>query len=471
MDLLKDTIFYSSTKFFPKIVKFITAPILIAHFTPEEYGYLNLIRANATFFSLIGLLAIVDQGLPRFFIDSQNKNDKIGYVSTAYFFSGIGLIGLCIICLVSYPVFSKIYQDINNPQIFSILIVLVCFSNSLQYVGNNLLKWTFQSARFAKINIFYTIANTSVIVCGILIFGWRVVSVIYATVTVTIIFAIWINLQNINYLSKNAISKKKAKELVVYSLPLLGINVFAFFTRFLDRLFIANMRGLNDVGVFAVSATMAGIFETIVGGFFLAWGPYVLASYRKEGSPKRYSEYYDYIALIGILSIIGLGIWGGPFIEIIRNDSIYKEIGVYIPWIVSGTLIYFLGAYFTPGPTIKKKTYFKFLSFLLAAIINALLNFILVPDYGIIGAGIATTIASIIAGCFNQIVSNRLYYIPNRWKKTYILIVVMTATVSYTQSNYFLYNLSDYNLFNRVLITLILLTLVCVIYGKKKNIK
>jgi O-antigen/teichoic acid export membrane protein len=130
---------------------------------------------------------------------------------------------------------------------------------------------------------------------------------------------------------------------------------------------------------------------------------------------------------------VGLGLWGGPIVLLFRPEGTYQDIGIYIPWIVTGTLLYYLGGYFTPGPAIRKKTYWKLVGFMLAATCNAGLNYALIPRFGILGAGVATSFSSLAAGVFNQVVSNRLYYVPNRWKSSFALILGFTVIVSFVQ--------------------------------------
>jgi O-antigen/teichoic acid export membrane protein len=159
------------------------------------------------------------------------------------------------------------------------------------------------------------------------------------------------------------------------------------------------------------------------------------------------------------MSIIVLGLWGSPVVLILKPDGDYKEIGVFIPWIVSGTLLYYLGGYFAPGPAIKKKTYWKLIAFVLAASSNALLNYTLIPRLGILGAGIATTTSSLLAGIFNQVISNRLFFVPNRWKFSFAMILLFTTIVSFSQHERFVYNINEFSFIWRVIVSVVMIIL------------
>jgi O-antigen/teichoic acid export membrane protein len=317
-----------------------------------------------------------------------------------------------------------------------------------------MLKWTFQSPLFAKITLIHALVGATFTIGGIVVLGWRAKEVLLVGATVALGAGVWANLSIKQYLKFSTVSKKSMKELVTYSWPLLGLNIFAFFTRSLDRIFLGSLTSLSAVGIFSVASTVAAFFETVVGGFFFAWGPYVLSTFREKWAPRRYAQFFSVTAWFGIMSIIGLGLWGSPVVMLFRPDGAYQKIGIFIPWNVSGALIYYLGGYFSPGPTVTKKTYWKLIAFLLAGASNAVLNYTLIPILGILGAGISTTISSLVAGIFNQVVSNRLFFVPNRWKVSFTLIVLFTATISFIQNDIFPYNINGISFMNRSLLTI-----------------
>jgi O-antigen/teichoic acid export membrane protein len=440
-----------------RLIGLVTAPIVIAYFTPSDYGYMSLVTTLASFCSILGMLAMVDQGLPRFFIDSKVEFIKKSYVSTSFCASGSGVLVIVLVILASSPLVQYFVKGVDAPVIFTALVALVCLSQSFQYVGSNMLKWTFQSSLFMKITLIQTLTAAALTICLVVFFGLRAKGIILAGSIVTMAAGAWANFSVKEYINVSTVSKTRLKELAAYSWPLLGLNIFGFFTRSLDRIFLASLASLSALGVFSVSYTIASLFETLVVGFFFAWGPYVLSTFQESWAPRRYAQFFSIFSCLGIVCIVGLGLWGSPVVHLFRPDGAYKEIGVFIPWIVSGTLLYYLGGYFAPGPTIEKKTYWKLYAFMLAGATNAVLNYILIPRFGILGAGVATTISSLIAAIFNQIISNRLYFVPNKWKSSFLIIVLFTAFVSVLQREMFAFNINNISLMTRILVTIVLL--------------
>jgi O-antigen/teichoic acid export membrane protein len=457
MSLSEDTFFYSLANWGRRLVGFVTAPIIIAYFTPADYGYMSLVTTLASFCSILGMLAIVDQGLARFFIDSKDEHEKKGYVSTSFFAGAAGILLIVLIIFGSTPFIEFFIEDVSAPLVFTSLVAIVCLSQSFQYVGSNMLKWTFQSPLFMKITLLQTLIGAALTIGLVVFFGWGAKGVLLVGAVAALVAGAWANWSVKQYIKPSVASKTKLKELAAYSWPLLGLNVFAFFTRSLDRIFLASLASLSAVGIFSVSYTIASLFETLIVGFFFAWGPYMFSTFREVWAPQRYAQFFSILSCLGIMCIVGLGLWGSTVVLIFRPDGSYKEIGVFIPWIVSGTLLYYLGGYFAPGPAIKKKTYWKLIAFMLAASFNAALNYALIPMLGILGAGIATTASSLLAGIFNQVVSNRLYFVPNRWKSSFVLILLFTVIVSFMQMENAIFSINNISVLSRGFFTVALM--------------
>jgi O-antigen/teichoic acid export membrane protein len=308
-----------------------------------------------------------------------------------------------------------------------------------------------------KITLIQAVLGGGLSICFVIFFSFRAQGVLLLTGLVAMAAGLAANLGVKEYVRLSTITRGRLKELVSYSWPLLGLNLFAFFTRSLDRIFLAGLTSLSGVGIFSVSYMIAGIFETLISGFFFAWGPYMLSTFHETWAPLRYARYFGAFSCLGIISIVTLGLWGAPAVLLIRPEGTYQDIGVYIPWIISGTLLYYLGGYFAPGPAIRKRTYWKLIGFMLAAICNAGLNYALIPRLGILGAGIATTASGLVAGVFNQLVSNKLYYVPNPWKSSFILVLVFTAFVSFVQAKNPIWHISGVSAPLRAALTAVLI--------------
>jgi O-antigen/teichoic acid export membrane protein len=457
ISLAKDTFFYSLSSWGQKLLSVILAPVTIAYFSPGDFGYLSLVNTVATFLFILGMLAVADQSLPRFFIDASNEQQRKEYIATTMLITLIGNATVLAILFLSIPAIPVLFKDVSGPLLFAVLVAALCVTQSYSYLGNNLLRWTFQSALFTKINLIKTALSVSVSIIGIVYFGWRVKQTLVLAAVLNLFAGTWANFAVREYMHLSLFSLEKIKEMLLFAWPLLGLNLFAFFTLSLNRVLLARLSGLHDLGIYSVSTTVAALFETATAGFFAATGPYYLATYKEEWAPRRYAEYFSALSAVGVISVVVLSLWGAPLIALFRHDGTYREIGIYIPWILAGTVLYYLGAYFAPGPYIEKKTYWSFVVFAVSTAVNAVLCFLLIPTLGVLGCGIAVTCASMASAVLNQVISNRMYPIPNKWLLAFSMVLGMTVLTSALQNGRFSFNINQYSLLARAVLTIVLL--------------
>jgi O-antigen/teichoic acid export membrane protein len=83
---------------------------------------------------------------------------------------------------------------------------------------------------------------------------------------------------------------------------------------------------------------------------------------------------------------------GGDLIAVLASSK-YLECISILPYIVIGQSIHACSHILDTGLIIKKKTYLVTVSVLLSGLINIGLNLILIPQFGIIGAGQSTLIS------------------------------------------------------------------------------
>jgi len=85
---------------------------------------------------------------------------------------------------------------------------------------------------------------------------------------------------------------------------------------------------------------------------------------------------------------------------------------------------------FAPGISIAKKTHFLIAINGGGALINILLNFFMIPRWGIVGAGLSTLIGCLVVFSAHMIISQRLYLVPHRWRQI-VLGVVLAAAMAW----------------------------------------
>ena len=79
---------------------------------------------------------------------------------------------------------------------------------------------------------------------------------------------------------------------------------------------------------------------------------------------------------------------------------------------------------FAPGILIAKRTKYLIWINVFSALLNSVLNYILIPLMGIVGAALATMLSYLCVFIVYMVISQQLYTVPHRWRSIFASVLV-----------------------------------------------
>jgi O-antigen/teichoic acid export membrane protein len=224
--------------------------------------------------------------------------------------------------------------------------------------------------------------------------------------------------------SKITFDFKMAKNILKYSVPLLPVALSGWILNLSDRIFIDRFYTQADVGIYSLGYKIASVYIMIITSVRMAYIPlfYKLANAEDQINARKkiyqYNFYYYVLSLfLGFLIIF----FSREVIGLFLNKKYFYS------WIICAIITFasiFTETLFTLSVHQSKKTYFHTLIVGSSAILNLVLNWFLVPLWGIYGAAIATFICSVVMCFLFYNASKKCYFIGSRW---FTLLVIVIA--------------------------------------------
>ena len=185
-------------------------------------------------------------------------------------------------------------------------------------------------------------------------------------------------------------------------------------------------------GIYAISYKLPTLISTIIAIFNQAW----LFSAIEEKNSDDKVEYTNKIfsLIFSLLFILGVGLMliSKPFMKIyVSND--YYVAWKYMSFLIVGVVFQSLGTFISTSYNVNKDSKGFLFSALLGALINIILNFILIPIIGVYGAACATSMSYISVFAF-RLFDTKKYIKIDILKKKYIIsfiILLLSALVMY----------------------------------------
>lgn len=212
-----------------------------------------------------------------------------------------------------------------------------------------------------------------------------------------LIIGFW-ELKNIQYQHKQISHKYKEllKEIFRYAMPLAIISIGGMVLTEMDTFMLGIISTKQEVSMYSIAKQLCSKAAHI--NYALATGTLTSFSVinsnnriEKKEKLKRISNLN--LLITGFIAIVFIVV--GPFaIEMVYGSN-YRAAGNIMFWLVPYYILYSISTFFSLFLDFQGKAGIRSICYCSVLIINFILNWILIPEYGAIGAGIATGVSLI----------------------------------------------------------------------------
>lgn len=401
---------------------FVTLPLITWFYSIEDVGRISMLQVVASFSVLLFCLGL-DQAYVREYHESSDTPKLLKQTL---------LPGLILICTIYSAIFIFSPTLISDwlyeiPNEYLALISILCFI--LTFVS----RFLSLILRMEERAVAYSMSQLlpkALFLIFILVTVWLgfatdTYNLITAhTLSISAVFLVfawntrkeWIKaITSPNNWQETEFLLKFGLPLVIGGLASWGLNV-------MDKLFLRSMSTFSELGVYSVTMSVAGAATIFAGIFNTIWSP-MIYKWVKEGKDlNRIDIIADHLlaAIYFIIVLSGLFSWILPYFL----PTEYAAIQYLITPCLLAPLFYTLSETTAVGIAISRKTHFSMYASVGAMLINALGNYLLVPDLGAAGAAISTAFAFWCFYIFRTEFSRRVWRnIPSL--KAYIICTIL----------------------------------------------
>ena len=408
-------------------VTFLLLPLYTNVFSLEEYGIISLI------FTFLGFMNVIlhyglDASLLKHYVPANNEERKL-ILSNIYVSFVITTTAIVTLLVLFRHQVSDLFFGSDLPQI-SLLVAGILFFDVLWTIHTLLLRAEGKPVFFTLVNFFNVLSSLGLNLLLVLYFQMGIFGVLLSNlITSGLIFIATLPII-INRISFSYLSLTRWKKLMNFGLPFLPAGIFSMTLELSDRYVLRYLTDLETVGLYNAGYKLGMLLMLVVMGFNMAWQPFFL---KKEKSEK------DYIAQITTLITATLGLlWILLIIwveDIVRFQiagfsffgSQYWSSTQIVPIIALAYIFHAAYLLQIPGVYLMEKSSWVAWIRGLGAITNIVLNFLLIPSLGIIGAAMATCISFILMAVFIFMVNRKIFPIKYEWKK---ILIITTVAIS-----------------------------------------
>ena len=414
---LKNTSIYTFVYLLPQVVGFLLLPIMSTYLSPEDFGIISSMEVLVYVLSIVIILNL-DQAAYRLYFDYNDDENRKKLLGTLFVASGgTALILLCITFLLR-PLLQQVFASIPFFP-FYVYAILECFFSSFSRIPKRYLQISEQAKKFLWLSLNLTVIQTGLMLWFIIARNQGAEGLLKANLITALLFLPVYMVMGHKYFSWH-FDVKVLQSAVRFSWPFIPTLLLAWVLDLSDRIFIERFFGLQELGIYGMGYKLSMAFIFIAAAFATAYAPlfYRLANSDDQKTARDQLIHYSSLTAAGYLLIVFLVALFAYDAVILMLDERYSRAYEILRIIIIAQFFFGIQGV-TSGLCLmqSKKTKANMCMGFFAAVINIVLNFSLIPPFGIYGAAIATVLSFAILTVMQYQYSKRGFFIPLPWGK------------------------------------------------------
>ena len=365
---------------------------------PQMLGIYSLGNAITRIGEIFGIMGL-DNGVLRYVSREKEKNDNVR--NSIYSSIKMGFISSIFIGLLLYFSSDWIVLNLFNEDTF-LSIVIKVYALTLPFTVTTLIaSFATQGFKILKYKVFvnqivnpFTLLLTMIL--SYVFFGVNVA--ILAPTVASAVIGFFLILHYLNGFVDVSVSKvlnaKFDNKILRFSLPLMFVSAIGIIMHWTDIIMLGILKDAKDVGLYHPVERTAGLIRMILFAFASIFAP-LFSQYFHEKNQTKMLEVFQlstkWILLTSLPLFIFLILFSNTILMLFGSE--FGNNSLALPILTVGIMIQAVFGLGSPSLTMSGFQKYNLINALVALFTNIFLNIMLIPQFGIAGAAMGTTIA------------------------------------------------------------------------------
>lgn len=384
------------------LISFITIPLTTYFISPKEYGKASMFTLFQTLLGTFLYLGM-DQAYTREYHDVKNKRNLFHNALLIPLILGMSVL---IFILFDIKTVSRLLFDQDTFWLASFLFgIMIVFMVVERFILLSI-RMQEKALEYSVFNLLIKITILIFTLLFVLFIRKDFLAVVYSTAIGQVAGDLYLVIRYKDYFIQGGfyIDRKLIGRLLKFGLPLAIAASVASLLNSLGRLALRTWSVYYEIGIFTATLKVAAILSVIQTSFTSFWVP---TAYRWYGENKEI-QYYKVVSdsVLFFMSILFFFVLIFKQLIVWLLSPQYHEAVFLLGFLCLQPVMYTISETTTLGIVFSKKSYLNIWVSLLSITPSLLLNIVLVPVYGAIGASIATGVAYMVFFWGRSIFSN-----------------------------------------------------------------
>nr|WP_269475129.1 oligosaccharide flippase family protein [Serratia ureilytica] len=370
----------------------LTLPVITWLFSADDVGRISMLNVAVSFCVLFFSLGL-DQAYVREYHGESDRGQLLKNVA----FPGLLMIVIISAVFLLFPGSLSTLLFEQKDTAISWLVMLILLASFINRFLSLILRMQEKGMAFSLSQLMPKLMTLIVIgLCYVLFTQHTLMQLVVANAVGFIavsLMLMWSSRADWIAALRNSLDAGKLKAMLKFGYPLIlgGLAFWGLTT--IDRMFVRAYSGFEQLAIFSVAVSFAGVASILQSVFSTVWAPmvYKLAESNEGGEQQMINKVTQcmLIAVVCLFSLGGLFSWLVDFVL----PANYVNVKYILVASLGFPLLFTLSETTAVGIGLSRKTGYTMLASLIALIINVAANALLVPRFGAGGAAVSTCLA------------------------------------------------------------------------------
>ena len=410
----------------------VLVPIYASQLGVANFGTVAILTTTLSLATLVATAALPQAFFRAYLKDAQDEHERDAVLRTTL---GLRIIistlALLAFTALSLPLAIALIGS-ASAWLLMALIGPIVFFDTLNLVPLSLLRARRRARPYAALSFSRAVLGSLLIVLFVVVLGMGVMGVVLGSLGSSIVTAMF----GMLVLARErrpalGLDGRLVRHMLAFSLPLVPASVAGWTLNLSDRYLVQALEGREAVGLYSAGYTVGlAINALAVAPFTLAWGAAYWEISRQADAREVIARVLTGFTVLASFLALGLAALGTDAIRILLTPP-FEPARFITPFSAFAYVLYGIFTIVSTGLNLESQT--RRVPIILggAAIGSVLLNLILIPALGYLGAAVSTLASYAGLALVAGIVSQRYYHVP--WEVSRVvasLVLAMTLAAA-----------------------------------------
>ncbi|MBN8545604.1 MAG: polysaccharide biosynthesis C-terminal domain-containing protein [Ignavibacteria bacterium] len=431
--LSKETVIYGISTVVGRFLNFVLVPFYSNIFNPDDMGVVANLYSYMAIFNIVFIYGMDSAYLKMGSMKENRGSPKVFTTSYLTILTSTAVFSVILFLLkpylgISISIDAAVSGKYEHLISYAINILALDALTVLPFIYLRLENKALLFSKIRVINILINIGLNFILILG---FKMGVEAVLISN----LVASIYSFLALIPYVHANLSTEydfSLLKRILKFGLPFLPAGFAAMMMQVIDKPIVERLTDLKTLGIYNANYKLGIFMMLFVSMFQFAWQPFFLKHASDDNAKQLFSKVFTYFTIAGSVIVVILSLFIENITELgygrvhFLGEAFWSGRNI-IPVILLGYLFYGFYVNFNASFYIKEKSIPIPVLLGAGAVVNIVLNFLLIPVFGMMGAALATLGCYVVIAVAFFYYGRKLFEIDYEFRKIFTILILITG--------------------------------------------